>query len=92
MGDREQPRAQVTHIAAPPERAPGIDERLLHRILGVISHETAAVAQQQWLIAVDDRLKGVVVPGPCPSDQVRVALSPIEPRRSGRAARESAVG
>jgi hypothetical protein len=91
MGDREQPRAQGANIAAPSERTPGIDKRLLHHVLGVISDETATVAQQQWPISVGDGFKGGVLPGPCKRDQIPVGLFPLKPQRSGRTGRESAA-
>jgi hypothetical protein len=92
MRDREQPGAQVAHLAASAERAPGVDKRLLHRVLGIISRETAAVAQQHRPIALDDRLKGGVIPRPGESDQTSVRPFPIERLHRGRVERQSAIG
>jgi hypothetical protein len=58
----------------------GIDEDLLQNVLGVLSRaeHLTAEAEQPGLVAVDDRLEGVIV---APSQQRHEALVSLQPEQ-----------
>jgi hypothetical protein len=72
VGDPVQPRPEVELGTAPAHRLVGLDERLLHHVLGALGRQqTRDVAHQRAPVALDDRLEGRLGPR---ADQVHQAL------------------
>ena len=75
VDDPVQPRPQLAHLVAAPQRAPRGDERLLQSVLGArLGQVAAAVAQQRPPVSLDDRLERPLVPGGRQRDQPLVGL------------------
>ncbi len=75
VDDPVQPRAQVAHLIAALECAPGGQVRLLARVLGArLGQIPAGGAQQHAAVALDDRLERPLVPGARKYDQPLVGL------------------
>jgi hypothetical protein len=75
VDDPVQPRAQLPHVVAARERAPGGDERLLERVLGArLGQVLAAMAQERAAVALHDRLECPLVPGRGQGDEPVVGL------------------
>ena len=67
------------------QRAVGVDEDLLHRILAApVGKDSRAVPQELSLVSRDDRLERTIVPGSRQVDKPRVTL-----RLEQRSARKS---
>ncbi len=64
-GDLEQPGADEAAVVEPVHAAPGPDQRLLHRVFGIVQRAEHAVAVSLDLRAVrcDERLERVGIPG-----------------------------
>src|SRR5215218_4258434 len=77
LGDPVQPRPRLAHLDAALKRRPGVDERLLHRVLGArLRQQLADVPVQRLAVAVDQRLERALVPFARELDQALVALRP----------------
>jgi hypothetical protein len=73
--DPVQPRPQVQLALAGADRAVGVEERLLDRVLGALGRQQPpAEAQQRAPVARDDRLERPVVTGAREVHQPIVAL------------------
>jgi hypothetical protein len=60
----KQPRPQLAHLRASPERQPCVQQGKLQDVLGsrVRQADAPAVAQQRAPVAVHERLEGTLVP------------------------------
>ena len=75
MGHPVEPRLEVELGLVAADRAVGVEERLLHSVLGATGREDAlAVAQERSPVAGDDHLERAVVAGAGEVDEARVAL------------------
>ena len=68
--DRVQPASEVRHLRPAVQRGPGVQERLLHDVVGAfVGRQAPGVRQQLRLIALDDRLERRLIAGARQLDQ-----------------------
>jgi hypothetical protein len=79
--DAIEPGLDLAHLDAGAQRDPGLQESLLHGVLGALVGEQkpSAVAEQRASIARDERLEGAFVPAACEFHQTRIALGEQQP-------------
>src|SRR2546423_12261767 len=83
-GNRHEPRARVSHLAAPQQSVPCADERLLQRVLAARgTGDAAAACKEHRPVALHEGFEGAFVAESGQLEQMLIGLVPCESARAG---------